>query len=56
MTARTTATAYAPLVWKFWIMSSMSVVAVSVFPTIRPDTTATAPYSPRQRAVVRMTP
>jgi hypothetical protein len=31
-------------------------VAVSVLPAIRPETTLTAPNSPRQRAVVRTTP
>ena len=31
-------------------------VSVSVLPAMRPETTATAPYSPRARAVVRTTP
>ena len=39
-----------------WKRSSTWSVIVSVSPTMRPETTATAPYSPSARAVVRTTP
>src|SRR5205823_12776231 len=47
---------YAPARLKFSYWSCTRSVAVSVLPSIRPETTATAPYSPRQRAVVSTTP
>jgi hypothetical protein len=39
-----------------WAAHLLETVAVSVWPCSLPETTATAPYSPRQRAVVRITP
>ena len=48
--ASVTETAYAVVWSKFWNRSSTTSVAVCVLPISRPDTTATAPYSPSDRA------
>ena len=54
--ARTTDAAYAPgtLNPSYWPWTYC--VSVSVLPAMCPETTETAPNSPRQRAVVRTTP
>ena len=54
--ASTSAMPYAPDWLKFSYASCTRNVAVCVFPSTLPETTATAPYSPRHRAVVSTTP
>ena len=54
--ASTTEAAYAPTRSKLWNRFSTWSVSVSVSPTILPETTVTAPYSPSARAVVSTTP
>src|SRR5581483_3779608 len=56
MSASTSEIAYAPGRSRFRYASCTARVAVCVRPSMFPDTIATAPYSPRQRAVVKTTP
>src|SRR5207302_808568 len=54
--ARRTDAAYAPVALNDSYWSWTCSVSVSVLPTMRPETTLTAPNSPSARAVVRTTP
>ncbi len=54
--ASTTAAVYAPVVSKFSKRSCTYSGSVCVWPSIRPETTLTAPNSPSARAVVSTTP
>ncbi len=49
-------TEYAVSCWKFWYFCWTSTVAVCVSPPTLPETTLTAPNSPRERARLRTTP
>ena len=50
------AAAYAPSTLKFSYSFSTKIGRVSVWPEILPETTATAPNSPSERAVASTTP
>jgi hypothetical protein len=54
--ASSTDAAYAFVCWKFSYDACTYWVSVCVCPWMPPDTIATAPNSPRQRAVVNTTP
>lgn len=54
--ARMTAPAYAAAGSRFSTLSWTNSVRVCVFPSMFPDTMATAPNSPSTRAVVSVTP
>ncbi len=56
MRASTTAPVKAPIGSRLSMLLEMNSVSVWVRPTIAPDTMATAPNSPRTRAVVSVMP
>src|SRR5581483_8066480 len=56
ISASTTAPKYAPSWSKFWNSCWIQIVAVWVWPVMRPEMTATAPNSPSARAVAITTP